>query len=219
MALEPIELIFKQPIIIPEDTPLPEFEGFTVPEYTDGEDLSETREYLLELAQQFLDSDYVPIPLVGKRPIVAEWQKITTKTAKGILERTTGFDNLGLLTGKTGGITVIDIDNSAEDKGSDYFKQILREARLRYPDTYTVATGGGGTHLYFNYVGDGLLSAPLRDGKTRFHIDIKNNGGQVVAPGSIHPVTGKEYLVTNSSAPIDMPDRLFQVLRKYQDLE
>src|SRR3990167_1581798 len=211
-----MELPFKQPVIIPQGKGLLEFEGFVIPEEV-GE--GNEREYLLELAQQFLDNDFIPIPLVGKRPIVSEWQKITPKTSMRILEKTTGFDNLGLLTGESGGITVIDIDNSDKEKGSDYFERILREARLRYPDTYTVATGGGGTHLYFNYVGNGLLSAPLREGKTRFHIDIKNNGGQIVAPGSIHPTTGKEYLVTNDSAPIDMSDRLSQVLRKYQDLK
>lgn len=214
------DLPFKTPVVIPYTSTLPEFNNFDPGVISSpsegGMNAEEEKAFLMEVGQDFVEGGFVPIPLVGKRPITRGWQNITLNNAMRNLENSSGYNNLGLLTGKSGGITVVDIDNSETVKGSEYFERILKEAGIKYPDTYTVATGGGGTHLYFNYVGDKLLSAPLRDGSTRFHIDIKNDGGQVVAPGSIHPDTRKEYSISNNHPIIDMSPSLLSVIYKYQ---
>ena len=55
--------------------------------------------------------------------------------------------------------------------------------------TATVATGGGGWHLYYRHPGHPLLPAlPGHAG-----VDVKADGGYVVAPPSIHPDTGRPY--------------------------
>ena len=52
--------------------------------------------------------------------------------------------------------------------------------------TAAVATGGGGWHLYYRHPGGPLLAAlPGRAG-----VDVKADGGYVVAPPSVHPGTG-----------------------------
>jgi len=60
------------------------------------------------------------------------------------------------------------------------------------PDTAEAITGGGGRHIFFRYAG-GPVSKTLAAG-----IDLKGEGGYVVAPPSIHP-TGKRYVVDGTA--------------------
>ena len=86
---------------------------------------------------------------------------------------------LAIRTGTAAGLAVVDID--PRNGG-----QI--DPALMTP-TATVATGGGGWHLYYRYPGGPLLPAlPGRAG-----VDVKADGGYVVAPPSIHPGTGRRY--------------------------
>lgn len=92
--------------------------------------------------------------------------------------------NIGIATGKLSGITVIDID--AGSGGLETWRQICEENHI--PDTYTVKTGGGGYHLYFKYqAGINTGTNLLGQG-----IDIRNDGGYIIAPPSIHK-SGKAY--------------------------
>jgi hypothetical protein len=58
------------------------------------------------------------------------------------------------------------------------------------PATWTVRTGGGGTHYYWR-IPEGVEVPGTTD--IRPFIDIRGSGGQVVAPPSMHPETGVEY--------------------------
>ncbi len=213
-----MELPFKTPVVH-QDPNLPEFSTtsfFDLGLITPSGSNSSRRQELLQYAEQLISMGYVPIPLVGKRPILTSWERSTRDNAMAQLQSIPNFNNLGILTGESGGVTVVDIDNSHDKSGSDSFVRILNEAGLSYPNTLRVATGGGGTHLFFKYAGPQLLSAPLRRHGQRLSIDIKNNGGQVVAPGSIHPETGRLYVVENNSPPLEMPPSLRDVLLRYQ---
>jgi hypothetical protein len=48
-------------------------------------------------------------------------------------------------------------------------------------------------------------------------IDVRSEGGQVLAPGSIHPVTGKKYIVIHGSLSNikPMPKWLMGVLTRH----
>ncbi|KKE78123.1 hypothetical protein DTX80_17490 [Bacilli bacterium] len=80
--------------------------------------------------------------------------------------------HLAILTGKINGITVIDLDGEAE--------QDLLKQGYELPLTPTVKTQSGGKHLYFKY--DGRLKTATKINKNK-NIDIRNNGGYVVAYG------------------------------------
>ena len=56
--------------------------------------------------------------------------------------------------------------------------------------TATVATGGGGWHLYYRHPGGTIPSRPLPNHPG---VDIKADGGYVVAPPSTHPTTRRPY--------------------------
>ena len=70
--------------------------------------------------------------------------------------------------------------------------------------TLCVQTGGGGWHLYYR------MSGPVR-GKVQGipGIDVKAGGtGYLVAPGSIHPDTGKPYRLHRDAPIADLPEHL-----------
>ena len=86
---------------------------------------------------------------------------------------------LAIRTGTASGLCVIDIDPR---NGGQLDRALMTP-------TATVATGGGGWHLYYRHP-RGPTVTKLRD---RPGVDVKADGGYVVAPPSIHPATGQRY--------------------------
>lgn len=104
--------------------------------------------------------------------------------------------NIGLLTGIQTGVLVLDIDiktggeYSLEIMQEDY-KTVMNDEYEYLPATLTAITGSGGRHLYFNYPSDlriiSCSASDIADG-----LDIRANGGYVVAPPSKH-LSGNDY--------------------------
>lgn len=97
--------------------------------------------------------------------------------------------NIGLATGSVSqNVFVIDLDID-EDCGIDGYHSLEDWQREHgdFPETWTAITGRGGYHLY--YRGNGRIKnrAGIIDG-----VDIRGNGGYVVAPPSIHK-NGNRY--------------------------
>jgi putative DNA primase/helicase len=93
--------------------------------------------------------------------------------------------NIGIRTGQVSGLFVLDVD--AKNSGLETIRQ-LEQRFGALPATSKVRTGGGGLHYFFQYPGNEVRSvAGLWPG-----IDIRANGGYVVAPPSLHK-SGKEY--------------------------
>jgi len=91
--------------------------------------------------------------------------------------------NIGIPTGAVSGLLVVDCDPR---NGGPADRSELIERRDPIPDTAEATTGGGGRHLYFRY-GGGAVPKSLGLG-----IDLKGDGGYVVAPPSIH-ASGNRY--------------------------
>ena len=86
---------------------------------------------------------------------------------------------LAIRTGTASGLCVVDIDPR---NGGQLDRDLMSP-------TATVATGGGGWQLYYRHPGGPTLPAlPGVPG-----VDIKADGGYVVAPPSIHPGTRRPY--------------------------
>jgi len=92
--------------------------------------------------------------------------------------------NTGVLCGD--GLVVIDLDVR-----SGGFEALTRRERAHgpLPETFTVITGSNGRHYYFRDSSRSLSSFLIEPG-----IEVKARGTQVVAPPSIHPVTGRSYV-------------------------
>ena len=73
------------------------------------------------------------------------------------------------------------------------------------PRTTVAATGRGdyGRHLYFAAPRDARSWVMWRNGDDR--LEIKAHGAQVVAPPSVHPDTGREYVWLDTSRLADAP--------------
>jgi hypothetical protein len=127
-------------------------------------------------------------PLVGKRPILKGWQSRPRATLEQALAWATQ-GNIGLRTGRTSGVLVIDVDEGGCTEP------------LGLPPTVTVKTGGNGMHFYFRH----KATLGNSSGKLGLHIDVRADGGQVVFPGSVHPETGMAYEWAQGRSPAEVP--------------
>ncbi|SME90017.1 Primase C terminal 1 (PriCT-1) [Tistlia consotensis] len=128
----------------------------------------------------------LPLRPADKRPLVA-WEPLQherpdAETLRAWFARWPAA-NVGIVTGALSGLVVLDVD--PHHGGADSLAALER-AHGPLPATVEAETGGGGRHLYFRHPG-GLVRnrAGLRQG-----IDLRGDGGYVVAPPSRHPSGG-----------------------------
>ncbi len=124
----------------------------------------------------------------GKRPLISKWQQDATTDPDQIRGWFARWPhaNIGIATGRESGIFVLDVDPKHD--GLTSLDALRKEIDL--PPTLTVRTGSGGLHLYYRYPEGTLIknmTSSLGAG-----LDIRGEGGQVVAPPSLH-VSGKRY--------------------------
>jgi len=147
---------------------------------------SEAAEKKLEMFRE-LSKRFSLIRLTGKVPIEKAWE-LYCKTKRSFDE--IAFipnDNAGVACGPASGVIVLDIDDC------EAFKKVCKEKTWAIPVTYTVQTGSGKPHFYFQYPDSGKTYGNRAFKKLGF--DIRGDGGQVVALGSIHPDTGQPYKI------------------------
>lgn len=117
----------------------------------------------------------------GKHPRTGNGLKDGTTDPETIQQWWTRWpdSNIGLLTGQSSGVVVLDVDS---DHGGYGTLDKLQQDHGILPDTPMVATGGGGRHYYF-----AAPSAPMSNrNPMRQGIDFKAEAGYVVAPPSMH---------------------------------
>jgi len=142
----------------------------------------------------------IPIEARHKRPLIA-WLDFQSRIATAN-EIKTWFQqwpdaNVGIVTGSTSGLVVVDVD--AQHGGLESIDAMERE-HGPLPSTVAAVTGGGGRHLYFAHPGGTLHNrVGIRPG-----IDLRADGGCVVAPPSMHP-SGRRYAWASGCAPDDVP--------------
>jgi hypothetical protein len=130
----------------------------------------------------------------GKHPLTRRGAKDATTDARVIAGwwRRWPDANLALATGAASGVVVIDVDPPRGELSLNR----LEDAGYELPETATVRTGSGGLHLYF-----AAPDLPLGNSAGRLPgvglelpgIDLRADGGYVVAPPSVH-VAGSGYV-------------------------
>lgn len=136
----------------------------------------------------------------GKKPITEHGFKDATKDREIINGWFTKNPdaNVAIPTGKVNGITVLDVDKKY---GGFYSLE-----KFDVPETPYVITGGGGRHYYFKY------TAKAQTGSNRVGpgLDIRNDGGYVITPPSVH-TSGKQYIWHDDHLPFaDAPEWLWK---------
>jgi hypothetical protein len=114
-------------------------------------------------------------------------------------------DNIGVTLGPSK-LLVIDPDRHQYDGVAAFTKLCKKHAADgEWPDTLTVYTAGGGYHLYFQNPRGYRTTGALPKG-----IDVKGDGGLVVAPGS--RIDGKYYTVENDAPVAELPEWLEKLI-------
>lgn len=142
----------------------------------------------------------LPLAAKDKRPlgnlVPHGWKDATTdEGAIGRWWQCEPMGNLGIRTGAGTGLVVLDID--PRNGGTENLRE-LEQQHGELPCTVMSLTGGGGTHIFFQHPGGVLKSKILAPG-----VEVKADGGYVVAPPSIHP-SGEVYCWEASSHPDDV---------------
>jgi hypothetical protein len=139
-------------------------------------------------ALAYLDRGWgvIPVESRGKRPLL-RWEEFQRRLPlpKEVREwfRRWPNANLGIVTGRISGLAVVDVDPR---HGGAEALAALERAYALLPATVEVQTGGGGRHLYFSSSRESLRSrVALAPG-----VDLRAEGGLVVAPPSIHASGG-----------------------------
>ena len=144
----------------------------------------------------------------GKHPRIASGVKGASNSESFLTDRWQASPdaNIGIATGASSGIVVLDIDPR---NGGDKSLAKLEAVFGSLPATLKSRTGGGGSHLYFKDPGGRLAGrANIRPG-----IDFKAYRGYVVAPPSIHE-SGKIYEFDDPNAEIaELPAWLLQLIQ------
>jgi len=144
----------------------------------------------------------VPVAPAGKHPLVAwrdyQQRHATPDEVKAWYAQWPNA-NVGIITGQISNLVVIDIDPAHKGEES------LAELTERYgalPGTLTACSGGGGRHLYFSAPADPV---PVRSRvAVAPGIDVRAEGGLVVAPPSNHPSGGRYRWITDATLPVSL---------------
>lgn len=145
------------------------------------------------------------MPLDGKIPTVLEWTNLPPTTEDVACRYAKKGGILEFAQGRFPASLFVDIDTKHNG--------IENAAALNLPRTPVDRTGSGGYHRYYKYPKGGLRN---NAGKLPPGIDIRADGGQVVAPPSIHPGTGKEYTweIHPDDCPLaELPPDILEKLR------
>ena len=136
-----------------------------------------------------------PIQPQGKKPLVKKWQKIATTDAEMITSWWQRWPNanIGIACGRESGLWVLDRDGDVGNRSYERYKCKPLEQTLQ------VRTGKG-IHHYIVWPSEG---APIRNSAGRLGegLDVRGEGGYVVAPPSVHP-SGARYEWINAGAKL-----------------
>jgi len=164
-------------------------------------------ESFLDIALREAQEGRRVFPCHGKTPAVAGGRGVldATTSERQIVEWSAHYMdcNVGVGFFEDSEEIGVDIDLNNLPKWREY------EAQYGQIETRIVQTGSGGYHLYFKRPqGKAFPNIPQAAGKG---FELKSNGAYLIAPGSVHPDTKKEYKVIKALPPAEMPEWLVNI--------
>jgi len=153
----------------------------------------------------------LPIRPGGKHPPMSSWQHAATDDRSKIDNWFNGLYSkcgVGIALGTQPNgqhLFALDIDRHGDIDGHDELHD-LEQANSPLPDTWRAITGSGGTHI--------ILAAPagieVRNQQSHGNrlgtsIDVRGEGGQIVAAPTLHPDTLNAYVWEDGHEPWTIP--------------
>lgn len=115
--------------------------------------------------------------------------------------------NVGVVTGAESGIFVLDVD--PKNGGPEALAELETKHR-KLPPTLTARTGSAGTHYIFRHPGGLVRNSASKIGKG---LDIRGDGGYIVAPPSNHKSGGFYAWSPDPWIPCEAPAWLVNLVR------
>jgi hypothetical protein len=130
-------------------------------------------------------------------------------------------DRIGIPTGSTNGIFCIDVDTATVDGHKYDGFASLQKLEVKYgplPATLKSRSPSGSEHHYFRASSDVLIKNSaselvIEGGERALGVDVRGEGGMVIAPPSTHP-RGGQYVWINDLDIAPAPDWLIELVRK-----
>ncbi len=148
----------------------------------------------LAAAIEYAEHGWRVLPVRGKTPLLPAWSRPDGSGAASTAPDTIcawwtrwPHASVGVATGPASGLAVLDIDPRS---GGIEALAALEERVGPLPGTVVNLTGGGGIHLLYAHPGRRVTSRARALGPG---LDVKADGGMIVAPPSVHPHTGRRY--------------------------
>lgn len=121
--------------------------------------------------------------------------------------------NIGIATGEQSDLWVVDVDGRESvdlgngvivPQGENSLRMVEDQLKKKLPETLTVMTGGGGYHMLYRYPDDGKHYG----NRAKFlpSVDIRGEGGYIVAPPSTHLSGARYEWVEEDIASVAAPD-------------
>lgn len=139
------------------------------------------KQSLYESVTQYLDAGFSIIPVKkDKKPLLNEWKTFQQRKPT-VDEVNEWFDSpnlsgIGIVTGKISNLVVVDTEKDAALKNIELGKTLVAHS------------GGGGKHFYYKHPGHKVSNKA----RIKELIDIRGDGGYIIAPPSKH-LSGKNY--------------------------
>jgi len=162
-------------------------------------------------------------PSAGKAPLWRKWEQTATADPLRLLQELAGLQaNLGIVTGAESGLAVLDLDPKGAT-AEDLLQELEQLVGEPCPAGAVCVTGSGGLHLYFADP-EGQAGRNGSWARSAGGVDLRAEGGQVVAPPSLHCKTGNLYrwqdedpetglLPLLDPAPVEWLLRVLELLR------
>lgn len=151
-------------------------------------------------------------PLRGKDAFLKDWPNVATTDQERIQAWAAQFPDYNV--GVAGGPDVGIVDSDRVSR----LKELSGEHAAEWFNTYSVTSGRPDrAHFYYRMTdevrefGNKKWAEPGIDGNV---FEVKVHGGQVVAEGSVHPLTGQEYRITQDVQLIPFPVGLMALIRE-----
>jgi hypothetical protein len=117
--------------------------------------------------------------------------------------------NVGIATGERSGIWVLDVDAKGSPSGVESWAALVAEHGQQ--ETQTAETGSGGAHVVYAWA-DGVRNRQgIRVDGERTQIDVRGDGGYIVAPPSVH-ASGRRYQWVRQGRPAPAPEWLLDLV-------
>jgi len=171
---------------------------------------------MIEMVHSYVNKGWAVFPCKNKIPLTAHGYKDASRDLETVNRMFAEHPNanVAIATGKVSGIFVVDIDVKNDAGGDDSLRE-LEQDHGELPHTVEAITWSGGRHIFFKYPERGIgCKTGVRPG-----IDIRGDGGYVIAPPSV--IDGKAYAWEVSHLPdetmiADAPEWLLELLEDKQ---